>query len=348
MFNHFSWICHHSPPPFLKAAANGDLQTLQKMVHTLPQNDTTNNAIQTLLSTKDRNGSTAEYWAAGGGHRSCLEFILECGFRYRPSSPSSHSRMGGGVVRKSKRKRDGKTSLHYAARNGHTHIIDYLLSKTNHTHNNHIHNNHPNNTNSDDTTYPTKSPSSQPDPTPAVVDIPSGDGTIPLHLACYGGHLHTIRHLIEHYHADTTATNEWECGIGHWLTMSIQSDPSELLRVLEFTNKFVCNGNGGGGGRRGGGAITTTTMFHLFGRAQKQGHTTVHKAAQKRNKTVMRWLMKKAKDYWSEKERKVAGSVDSGGNQTSDIWSLMGGGGDGDDGFDESIRSECHNRNKKG
>ena len=83
--------------------------------------------------------------------------------------------------------------------------------------------------------------------------------------------------------------------MGHWLAMSIQSDPSELLRVLEYTKDFVCNGDKGGGGGGGGGTKTTTT-FHLFGRAQKQGHTAVHKAAQKRNKIVMRWLVKEAKD----------------------------------------------------
>ena len=71
-------------------------------------------------------------------------------------SLSSQSLLGGGAVR-SKRKRNDKTSLHYAARNGHNHIIDYLLFKTNNAHNN-THDNHPN----DDNTYHTKSPSSHP------------------------------------------------------------------------------------------------------------------------------------------------------------------------------------------
>lgn len=199
-----------------------------------------------------------------------------------------------------RRKRDGKTALHYAARNGHNNIIDYLLDSN-------TDRNNPNDPNSIGKI--------------TNVDIPSGDGTTPLHLACYGGNLHTIKHLIENFKANPCVVNEWGCGVGHWIAISKHSDPAEINRVLDYTKED----------------ISTMTTFDIYGTAQKQGHTAVHKAAQKLNKTVIRWLVLEAKCNWTDEQKKIAGAMDSGGNRPSDIWFLMG----GDDEFMEWMKTEC-------
>ena len=102
-----------SLPLFLKAAAEGNLKQLKTLVKERLDDNT---ALQKLLDTKDRNGSTAEHWAAGGGHLDCLQFLLS----FQKTIPRK-------APIKRQRRRDGKTCLHYAARNGHISVIDYLL-----------------------------------------------------------------------------------------------------------------------------------------------------------------------------------------------------------------------------
>ena len=46
----------------------------------------------------------------------------------------------------------------------------------------------------------------------------------------------------------------------------------------------------------------SSTTFDIFGVAQKQGHTAIHKAAQKLNQNVLESIMKEAKDNWTEKQ----------------------------------------------
>jgi hypothetical protein len=61
-----------SLPPLLAAASRGDLTELQRLVQQAEQEDT----LTPLLETRDRHGSVAEHWAAGGGHLSCLAYLL--------------------------------------------------------------------------------------------------------------------------------------------------------------------------------------------------------------------------------------------------------------------------------
>ena len=204
--------CHayrESIPPFLAAAADGDLDALRKCI-----NDVTNGAnvirnqsvdptrrehVSYLLSLRDRNGSTAEHWAAGGGHLDCVAYLLylrdEVMHTDDASDPAQHA------SKKVRRRRDGKTSLHYAARNGHNNIIDLLLARH--------------------------------DAPP--VDARSGDGTTPLHMACYGGHPWTVKHLIEKHRADVLAVNDWDCGVAHWAAMSLGNEGiQKVIDLCEF------------------------------------------------------------------------------------------------------------------
>lgn len=248
-------VCHayrESIPPFLAAAADGDLDALRTCINganTIRDNEELpiqsldpkrQEHVKTLLSLRDRNGSTAEHWAAGGGHLDCVSYLLYLrDIVYRESHlMNTHvSEQAHNASTKVRRRRDGKTSLHYAARNGHNNIIDLLLARH--------------------------------DAPP--VDARSGDGTTPLHMACYGGHPSTVKHLIEAHHADVFVVNEWECGVAHWAAMSIGKEGEEkVIDLCEFLKKSGVN----------------------FLMQQRQGHTPLHKAAARRNRHVIEWLAK--------------------------------------------------------
>jgi ankyrin repeat protein len=100
-----------SLPAFLKAAAEGDLNRLKDMV----SNSENKTSVQRLLDTNDRHLSTAEHWAAGGGHLECLMFLSDMRRIHHDASEVNSVTIEAKTVRR----RDGKTCLHYAARNGH-------------------------------------------------------------------------------------------------------------------------------------------------------------------------------------------------------------------------------------
>ena len=271
-----------SLPEFLAAAANGDIAILRECINNFKDSNSEKCRvlhIQNLLSSRDRNGSTAEHWAAGGGHVVCLSYLLE--LRDLVTSQSIHTIKEHSTDttdnKKIRRRRDGKTSLHYAARNGHNTCIDLIMSR---------------------------------DDAPSV-DIPSGDGTTPLHLACYGGHVSTVRHLIEKYQANAHAVNEWACGTAHWAAMSLGTDGMDA--VIELCNylKKECRVN--------------------FITKQKQGHTPLHKAAAKKNRDVIEWLAGQSSNnkdcirVFSKTEMNLMGETDKCGNVPSNIWLSVGG-----------------------
>lgn len=283
----------YSLPPFLAAAADGDLVALQKCIRTdegtedtACDKSNTKEQINQLLSIRDRNGSTAEHWAAGGGHIECLLYLLvlrdEVSDLTKDNSNDTqqHQQEQQQQNKRIRRRRDGKTSLHYAARNGHNECIDLILSRQ--------------------------------DAPP--VDVSSGDGTTPLHLACYGGHPSTVKHLIETHQANANALNEWGCGTAHWTAMSLGNEGEDA--VIELCNylRSKCSTD--------------------FVARQKQGHTPLHKAASRKNRCVIEWLAGRAMGSvvksecnhpFSTKEMKLMGSPDEGGNLPSDIWLSVGG-----------------------
>lgn len=265
-----------SLPPFLMAAKDGQLQVLKEIVNKTKEHceEIPEKSIRDLVKTVDRNGSNAFHWSAGGGHLDCLKYL----FSLTMTGPAS---VESNVTN---RRRDGKTCLHYAARNGQNHIIDYLIQEKS-----------------------------------VGIDIASGDGTTPLHLACFGGHLATVRHLIEVHGASVFIVNDWGCGIGHWVAMTIQKDEEEIISILNYLRESH-----------------SQSSFDIFGLVQKQGHSSLHKAAQKLNKTALQWLIQEAKQNWTEDQRSKAGSKDIGGNTPASIWRKMG----GDEEFGEWLEVE--------
>ena len=258
-----------SLPPLLAAAADGDAEKIQALLdeevnHSSLSNSEKNDRIRRLLDQQDRNGSIAEHWAAGGGHLNCLRLL----HKYRDKITESGTDLTTPSNRR-QRRRDGRTSLHFACKNGQDAVISYLLERRDKL-------------------------------AKSDVDIPTGDGTTPLHLACFSAHLSTVRLLIERYGADVQRQNDWGCGVAHWIAMSINPKRGEIMQICQYLRD------------------THNICFH---ERQKQGHSAVHKAAQKKNQEVIEWCHQSMNPV----EKEEAGKVDDGGNKPSDIWSSAGG-----------------------
>ena len=276
-----------SLPPFLKAASEGNLIQLKQLVNLAKEKDmeeTEDNNTQAshllgLLNTTDRHKSTAEHWAAGGGHVECLQFLDNLQSELGTSSHTSNDN-------KKSRRRDGKTCLHYAARNGHITCIQYLLKdKPSGCH---------------------------------AVDERSGEGTTPLHLACYGGQYETVKYLIEESGANVHAKNDWGCSVAHWIAMTISKSESDIRRLCSYLKAQNVS----------------------FVEVQGQGHTVLHKAAQRGNRHIIQWMADSQDDNGgaglTTSQKELAGAPDLGGHKPSDIWKSMA----GDDDFASWMKTE--------
>lgn len=256
-----------SLPAFLQAAADGDIVLLQSMLEHASQ---TKGDLAELLSTRDRNGSTPEHWAAGGGHIDCLKILLESREKVSNGTATPPDPTTEAHANKRLRRRDGKTSLHYAARNGKLECMRYLVEDRHHS-----------------------------------VDSRSGDGSTPLHLACFGAYPQAVQYLIDKG-ADIHAINDWSCSTAHWTAMSQSQDADAIVAICTLLHKAGVS----------------------FVVAQKQGHSPLHKAAQKQNQIVARWLSKSIEcggPGLTQQERRMASKPDNGGHRPSEIWLSAGG-----------------------
>lgn len=112
--------------PGLDACRAGDLATLRALVL-----DSTDPWDPTAPGSRDKHGASGMLWAAGGGHLECCRFLRdECGLDPNPDSErAGGGDGGGGAVQHARRGYNGRTALHYAARNGHVEVLRWLIDE---------------------------------------------------------------------------------------------------------------------------------------------------------------------------------------------------------------------------
>jgi ankyrin repeat protein len=280
-----------SLPPFLQAASQGKLDTLSHMLKedvkktSSSSSSNTTRSLMDVLQQTDRHGSMAEHWAAGGGHLECLKLLLETKQTEMTRimfEEEEEEEFGFVPPKKKRRRRDGKTCLHYAARNGQLDCVRYLVEDQ-------------------------------------QMDLheASGEATTPLHMACYGGHLPVVQYLVEQSSwlpsSSTTtprknnphpalATNDWGCTSAHWVAMTLNDNADQVATLCTYLQD-ECGVD--------------------FGARQHQGHSPLHKAAQRGNRHVLEW-MASPQCRLASAELQAAAAPDQGGHTPSEIWRHMG------------------------
>ena len=302
-----------SLPPICQYAADGNLTALRQLLDMVDDNDyddadddngggvtprlnnkhINNNQRLNLLLSRDRHGSTAEHWAAGGGHLECLKFLtqLRTQLQEQCQTPEKSTSAQGvsddtALERPKKmRRRDGKTPLHYACRNNRRACVEYLLQQSS---------------------------------TTDAVNTPSGDGTTPLHLACYGGNLDLVQYLVQEAGADLHQANAWGCTVAHWTAMSCRGVTNTNIEDSNLHETKVC-------------ALATWLAEQGvdFTLVQGQGHSPLHKAAQHQNRDFIQWWADRCQNQTQRCDvtttclYKV--QPDQGGHYPWDIWIQAGG-----------------------
>ncbi len=192
-------------PRVCAAAKAGDATKLQQLL------DFDSDIVR---EEQDKFGANALDWAAGEGHLECVALLLPI-FHPTISEPSLENVLKAEKNReiqkdgekKRVRRRDGKSCLHWACRNGHSSVVAHLV----------------------DNLYSVD----------ALYMLGTGDGTTPLHVACFGGKVDMLHFLFDHYctgedHISNdpargtlfTHTNNWGCYPEHFACMSARSGPS--------------------------------------------------------------------------------------------------------------------------
>ncbi len=301
-----------SLPPFLMAASKGNLKKLRELVEAAKEKDrrtflsstmggkhknTTNvermqtdDHLRTLLDSRDRHKSTAEHWASGGGHLDCLKYLYKLRASLKVLHKQDHDDLERSIStsRKSNnvRRRDGKTCLHYAARNGHIHCIRYLLELGS-------------SVQTDDENLHCQ--------TRYTVDERSGEGTTPLHLACYGGHPRVVKLLVEEFGADASATNDWGCTCAHWAAMTLTESEADVKDLCGYLSE-TCG----------------ISFVEMQGQGHTALHKAAHRRNQHVIQWMANSKSDGGAGLDSA-EKKQAGAPDHGGHKPSDIWRNMGG-----------------------
>jgi hypothetical protein len=192
-----------SLPPACRAAQHGDLNALQHLEPAI------------LKGEKDKFGASPLDWAAGEGHLDCVKHLLPLFPRRLPQQRWEEDEEEVPSVKVARR--DGKTALHWACRNGQLAVVQYFIQAQYYR------------------------PSD-------IWSLRSGDGTTPLMVAVHAGQsalLTWIRQQEkdkeeeeesinvgeESYRCDWNARNDWNCSLEHFACMST-SFSRELLHFL--------------------------------------------------------------------------------------------------------------------
>jgi ankyrin repeat protein len=220
-------------------------------------------AVHPLLQL-DRNGSTCLNWAGGCNNLDLVHYIMQ----HLPVDASARQ-----LDEKNEgRKRDGKTFLHFAARNGCTKLLKTILSN-----------------------YAKYAAVLQLDLACPVNDLVTNDNTTLLMLACYGGHVGTVKLLVETFKADVHLKNDWGCSCAHFVGISGASDYAQCSSLVGFLKREGVD----------------------FTKAQSNGHTPLHKACFKGNSAIVRALH----SNMSQQQRETVGKVrDNDKKRAGELW----------------------------
>jgi ankyrin repeat protein len=215
----------HSPSAnvsnIFDAAGKGDLKTLERLLSVsssfgenssndkkythngdkagaVPKDDSFSFRSFFLSEVRDKKGSTPLHYAAGNGHLGASRFLLQRVYaqakdEHAPTNDTGDARCGEqhavfaatSSYANAANKTQGRTPLHWAARNGHLSVCKLLV----------------------------KDFGANPDP------LARGDVT-PLQLAVWRGHLEVCQWLSKAGNADKGFVNGWGCTVHHWLAKS--------------------------------------------------------------------------------------------------------------------------------
>eukprot|EP00980_Cylindrotheca_fusiformis_P000297 scaffold67_cov80-Cylindrotheca_fusiformis.AAC.4 len=129
-------------------------------------------------------------------------------------------------------------------------------------------------------------------------------------MACYGGHLPVVQYLVATANANANdniheITNEWGCNAFHFVGLTINDDETAIWNLCNYLYHEL-------------------SMTKALLQKQNQGHTILHKAAQKGNLHVIQWVADLLPScFLSKEEQKQIGSPDrhdDGGYTPSQIW----------------------------
>ena len=202
------------PDPGLEAARRGDVDALRRLVK--DEGWDANAAV-------DRHGSGALLWAAGAGRLDAVKFLVE----EAGTDPATTSQAG-------RRAYAGRTALHWAARNGHVHVMEYLVISRG-----------------------------------VDVDARTAEGTTAFAWACWRGRVDAMRWLVEKGECRFGAVNTFGCNAAMWVVQGGAGlDACRYVRSLGVTFRLL-NAN---------------------------GHSAVHKAAQRGRRDVCAWLLGRGGD----------------------------------------------------
>lgn len=184
------------------SAANGDLNQVKKFIATSCSPE-----IRFGLNLlRDKKNSTPLHYAAGNGHVEVCRFLLqtvsmEARQRLQQKNTTIHiGETAASSYANTPNKTQGRTALHWAARNGHLEVCKLLVEEY----------------------------GANPDP------LAKGDVT-PLQLAVWRSHLEVCLWLSEKGCADKHFMNGWGCTVHHWLAKS--PIYAEAIQQTESPNK---------------------------------------------------------------------------------------------------------------
>ena len=133
------------------------------------------------LEVTDRFGSTPVHYAAGGGFLDIVKLLVAKGARHGSDAAD---------------KKSGRTSLHWAARQGRTEVCRYLVTELAHP-----------------------------------LEVKAKDDTTPLQLAAWGGHIETCKWLMSQG-ADIMFINKWGCTAVHFAALAGHVAATQWLHDL--------------------------------------------------------------------------------------------------------------------